>query len=1080
MREMVGGCCVCSDERGWAENPLVYCDGHGCSVAVHQACYGIVQVPTGPWFCRKCESQERAARVRCELCPHKDGALKRTDSGGWAHVVCALYIPEVQFANVLTMEPIILQYVPHERYIKTCYICEDHGRESKAACGACMTCNRQGCRQAFHVTCAQMAGLLCEEEGPEADNVKYCGYCKHHYNKMQKKLRSSENTSSSFSHSRGRSSSPSQEKQHHHHRQRKSHKDKIRQKERHKKSTDSLGSSVTSSSIEKISSSHHSSSKDSEGKSKKLSSHSHGHRSKKTGSTGKSCSSSSCSSSPFNTGGSLSSAQDFHQFSASSRLERDHDRGGDDHHSGEDRKERHRRPAVHEDEEKEEDKEEEEEEEEEEEDCKYHKPPALTPADGPLAASQSHDRSDGNSSPFENKVTISTFGSIMRITSSSGLGSSSKIRKISSSGDYKPSKSLCKQLSTPPILEEADIEDKATPPPLPRERRHRGNKKSRHGPGRPKGSKNRERRDEEHHHHHHHTTAAPPPPPPPPSLTSSLYTSPSSIPPHPAFPSSLPPAAAATSSSSFSSSSAGSFSTSRGNSLLGSGIYSSLKDPLTLGGGVCSTPLSLGGGVCSTSLSLGGSMCSTPLSSGLIPSHVSSLSLPSINTVSNTQVHPGSSASYSLTSSQPFASCLSTAPTLPPLLSQAQTSLPESDLDDCRFPCQGNSPRESLSSQSPMSCLPLLFDQRDGLGAGVRARPENVPPASSHIELLLEKHGNGEMGVNIVEMLQSLHSLQQENQRLQDQILSLSAKKERLQLLNTELAVPFPPHAHSAQGSMHMSAQMNFLSSSQDPLSTNKSPLSKSCFLNDTSFVTSSEELHSGSPSRSSSSLSFQSTPPPQQSPASFGQPLLNGLSRGLSDGLGGISQAGGSSLPVVGGLMASLAGSPQLTVNGVLGGLNGVIQSPVQNPPQPSLPALRPQPPPLNPQALAQGFQLPKSVSPSSLLSEQQKQLLLEQQQQQQQLQQFLTSQNFTPEQQVVVCQMLQQQRQRELQRLTLTGALTSTPNSPLIGQSPNLLSSATASPLQGGQGGSLFGLQDNALHKPGAAGEKGGDKNG
>lgn len=62
---------------------------------------------------------------------------------------------------------------------------------------------------------------------------------------------------------------------------------------------------------------------------------------------------------------------------------------------------------------------------------------------------------------------------------------------------------------------------------------------------------------------------------------------------------------------------------------------------------------------------------------------------------------------------------------------------------------------------------------------------------------------------------------------------------------------------------------------------------------------------------------------------------------------------------------MASLAGSPQLNMNGVLGGLNGVIQSPVQNAPQPTLPALRPQPPPLNPQALAQGFQHPKSVSP-------------------------------------------------------------------------------------------------------------------
>lgn len=31
---------------------------------------------------------------------------------------------------------------------------------------------------------AQMAGLLCEEEVLEVDNVKYCGYCKYHFNKM--------------------------------------------------------------------------------------------------------------------------------------------------------------------------------------------------------------------------------------------------------------------------------------------------------------------------------------------------------------------------------------------------------------------------------------------------------------------------------------------------------------------------------------------------------------------------------------------------------------------------------------------------------------------------------------------------------------------------------------------------------------------------------------------------------------------------------------------------------------------------------------------------------------------------------
>ncbi|KAL4222910.1 Protein AF-17 [Mactra antiquata] len=187
MKEMVGGCCVCSDERGWAENPLVYCDGHGCNVAVHQACYGIIQVPTGPWFCRKCESQERAARVRCELCPLKDGALKRTDNGGWCHVVCGLFIPEAWFANVQTMEPIMLKNVPPDRFNRMCYICEENGKEvSKASTGACMPCNRNGCKLNFHATCAQANGFLCEESGSYGNNVKYCGYCSHHYKKLKK------------------------------------------------------------------------------------------------------------------------------------------------------------------------------------------------------------------------------------------------------------------------------------------------------------------------------------------------------------------------------------------------------------------------------------------------------------------------------------------------------------------------------------------------------------------------------------------------------------------------------------------------------------------------------------------------------------------------------------------------------------------------------------------------------------------------------------------------------------------------------------------------------------------------------
>ncbi|CAB3259059.1 unnamed protein product [Arctia plantaginis] len=186
MKEMVGGCCVCSDERGWPDNPLVYCDGNGCTVAVHQACYGIVTVPTGPWYCRKCESGETKAKVRCELCPSKSGALKRSDTGGWAHVVCALYIPEVRFGNVTSMEPIVLRLIPPERYNKNCYICTDQGKSSRSNAGACMQCNKSGCKQQFHVTCAQSLGLLCEEAGNYLDNVKYCGYCQHHYSKLKK------------------------------------------------------------------------------------------------------------------------------------------------------------------------------------------------------------------------------------------------------------------------------------------------------------------------------------------------------------------------------------------------------------------------------------------------------------------------------------------------------------------------------------------------------------------------------------------------------------------------------------------------------------------------------------------------------------------------------------------------------------------------------------------------------------------------------------------------------------------------------------------------------------------------------
>ena len=60
-------CCVCSDGNFEENNLIVFCDG--CNIAVHQLCYGITEVPDGPYLCSHCMSMEPAAQVRhCRRC----------------------------------------------------------------------------------------------------------------------------------------------------------------------------------------------------------------------------------------------------------------------------------------------------------------------------------------------------------------------------------------------------------------------------------------------------------------------------------------------------------------------------------------------------------------------------------------------------------------------------------------------------------------------------------------------------------------------------------------------------------------------------------------------------------------------------------------------------------------------------------------------------------------------------------------------------------------------------------------------------------------------------------------------------
>ncbi|KAG1735905.1 uncharacterized protein EDB91DRAFT_1143453 [Suillus paluster] len=174
-------CAICDDSEGENSNAIVFCDG--CNLAVHQDCYGVPYIPEGQWLCRKCTVSPENP-VSCILCPNEGGAFKQTVFGDWAHLLCAIWIPETRVANEVFMEPITgSDKIPKQRWKLKCSICGI--RE-----GACIQCTKNSCFLAFHTTCARKERLLMpmkSSQGSEPGTLA-C-YCEKHLPKEQQDAR---------------------------------------------------------------------------------------------------------------------------------------------------------------------------------------------------------------------------------------------------------------------------------------------------------------------------------------------------------------------------------------------------------------------------------------------------------------------------------------------------------------------------------------------------------------------------------------------------------------------------------------------------------------------------------------------------------------------------------------------------------------------------------------------------------------------------------------------------------------------------------------------------------------------------